>query len=44
MPDELGEIEPSNLNYTSLESTFDRVIGRRAPIKKKHVLANDNYL
>ena len=39
--DELGKIEPSNLNYTSFETTFDRVLDKHAPIKKKYVRADD---
>ena len=42
--DELGKKEPSNLNYTSFESTFNRVLEKHAPIKKKHVRANDKPL
>ena len=39
--DELGKIEPSNLNYTSFETTFNRLLDKHAPIKKKYVRAND---
>ena len=39
--DELGKIEPSNLNYTSFETIFNRVLDKHAPIKKKYVRAND---
>ena len=37
----MGKIEPSILNYTSFDATFNRVIEKHAPIKKKHVRAND---
>ena len=39
--DELGKIEPSNLNYTSFETTFNRLLDKHAPIKKKYVRVND---
>ena len=39
--EELGKIEPSNLNYTSFETIFNRVLNKHAPIKKKFVRAND---
>ena len=39
--EELGKIEPSNLNYTSFETIFNRVLDKHAPIKKKFVRAND---
>ena len=39
--DELGKIEPSNLNYTSFETTFNRLLDKHFPIKKKYVRAND---
>ena len=37
--DALGKIEPSNLNYTSFDTTYNRVLGKHAPIKDKYVLA-----
>ena len=39
--EELGKVEPSDLNYSSFETTFDRVLDKHAPIKKKYVRAND---
>ena len=39
--EELGEIEPSDLNYSSFETTFDKVLDKHAPVKKKYVRAND---
>ena len=38
---ELGKIESSNLNYTSFDATFNRVLEKHAPIKKKLMRAND---
>ena len=39
--EELRRIEPSDLNYSSFETTFDKVLDKHAPIKKKYVRAND---
>ena len=39
--EELRRIEPSDLNYSSFETTFDKALGKHAPIKKKYVRAND---
>ena len=39
--DELGKIEPFNLNYTSFETTFNILLDKHAPTKKKYVRAND---
>ena len=39
--EELGKIEASDLNYNSFETTFDKVLDKHAPIKKKYVRAND---
>ena len=39
--EELRRIEPSDLNYSSFETTFDKVLIKHAPIKKKYVRAND---
>ena len=38
---ELQKIDPSDLNYSSFETAFDRLLDKNAPIKKKHVRAND---
>ena len=38
---ELQRIDPSDLNYSSFETAFDRVLDKHAPIKKKYVRAND---
>ena len=38
---ELQKIDPSNLNYSSFETAFDRVLDKHAPVKKKYVRAND---
>ena len=39
--EELQKIELSDLNYSSFENAFDRVLDKDAPIKKKYVRAND---
>ena len=39
--EELQKIELSDLNYSSFENAFDRVLDQHAPIKKKYVRAND---
>ena len=39
--EELGKIEPSDLNYSSFETTFDQVLDKHAAVKKKYVQAND---
>ena len=39
--EELQRIEPLDLNYSSFETAFDRVLDKHAPIKKKYVRAND---
>ena len=39
--EELGRIEPSDLSYSSFETTFDKVLDKHAPVKKKYVRAND---
>ena len=39
--EELGKIKPSDLNYSSFETAFDRVLDKHAPVKKKYVRAND---
>ena len=44
LQEELGRIEPSDLNYSSFETTFDKVLDKHAPVKKKHVRANDKPL
>ena len=41
LQEELQKIEPSNLNYRSFETAFDRVLDKDAPIKKKYVRANN---
>ena len=38
---ELQKIDPSDLNYSSFETAFDRILDQHAPIKKKYVRAND---
>ena len=38
---ELQRIDPSDLNYSSFETAFDRVLDKHAPIKKNYVRAND---
>ena len=38
---ELQRIDPSDLNYSSFETAFDKVLDKHAPIKKKYVRAND---
>ena len=38
---ELQRIDPSDLNYSSFETAFHRVLDKHAPIKKKYVRAND---
>ena len=38
---ELQKIDLSNLNYSSFETAFDRVLDKHAPVKKKYVRAND---
>ena len=37
---ELQKIDPSNLNYSSFETAFDRVLDQHAPVKKKYVKKN----
>ena len=37
---ELQRIDPSDLNYSSFETAFDRVLDKHTPIKKKYVRAN----
>ena len=39
--EELERIESSDLNYSSFETTFDKVLDKHAPVKKKYVRAND---
>ena len=39
--EDLQKIELSDLNYSSFENAFDRVLDKHAPIKKKYVRAND---
>ena len=39
--EELQRIEPLDLNYSSFETAFDRVLDKHDPIKKKFVRAND---
>ena len=39
--EELQRIEPSDLNYSSFETTCDKVLDKHAPVKKKYVQAND---
>ena len=39
--EELQRIEPLDLNYSSFETAFDRVLDKHAPIKTKYVRAND---
>ena len=39
--EELGRIEPSDLSYSSFETTFDKVLDKHAPVKKKYVRANE---
>ena len=39
--EELERIEPSGLNYSSCETTFDKVLDKHVPVKKKYVGAND---
>ena len=41
LPEELRRLEPSDLNYSSFGTTFDTVLDKHAPIKKKYVRAND---
>ena len=38
---ELQKIEPLDLNYSSFETAFDRVLDKHAPVKKKYVRVND---
>ena len=38
---ELQKIDPSNLDYSSFETAFDRVLDKHAPVKKKYFRAND---
>ena len=38
---ELQKIDPLNLNYSSFETVFHRVLDKHAPVKKKYVRAND---
>ena len=44
LQEELQKIDPSDLNYSSFETAFDRVLDKHAPIKKKYVRANDKPL
>ena len=39
--EELQKVELSDLNYSSFENAFDRLLYKHAPIKKKYVRAND---
>ena len=41
IPQELQKIDPSDFNYSSFETAFDRIFDKHAPIKKKYVRAND---
>ena len=38
---ELGNMDASNTNYGALETAFDKVLNKHAPLKKKYVRAND---
>ena len=38
---ELQRIDTPDLNYSSFETAFDRVLDKHAPMKKKYVRAND---
>ena len=35
LQEEVRKIEPSDLNYSSFETTFDKVLDKHAPIEKK---------
>ena len=42
--EESGRIEPSDLSYSSFETTFDKVLDKHAPFKKKYVRKMKNHL
>ena len=37
----LHGMSASDLNYSAFETTFDKVLDKHAPVKKKYVRAND---